>query len=72
MVDRLLAFQPTVIRGNASEISTLAGNQIETKGVDSTASGADVYHQAKTLLAQAEVIAISGESDYSLSNSLML
>ena len=70
MVDQLLAFQPTVIRGNASEISTLAGNQIETKGVDSTASSADVYHQAKTLLAQAEVIAISGESDYILSKQL--
>lgn len=70
MVDTLLAFHPTIIRGNASEISTLAGNQVETKGVDSAVKSADVYHQAKVLLAHAEVIAISGESDYILSQQL--
>ena len=46
--DQLLAFKPTVIRGNASEISTLAGNQVESKGVDTTLNSADVYAQAKT------------------------
>lgn len=70
MVDQLLAFKPTIIRGNASEISTLAGNHIETKGVDSTANSADVYQQAKTLFAHSGVIAISGESDYILSQEL--
>lgn len=70
MVDQLLAFQPTIIRGNASEISTLAGQHIESKGVDSTAKSTDVYQQAKNLLTKAEVIAISGESDFILSKQL--
>ena len=67
MVDELLQYHPTVIRGNASEISNLAGNQVLSKGVDSTLDSADVYNQAKVLLAHAECIAISGESDFILS-----
>lgn len=67
MVDELLQFKPSVIRGNASEISTLAGNQIASKGVDSTVSSHDIYQQALPLLAHSECIAISGESDYILS-----
>lgn len=70
MVDKLLQYHPTVIRGNASEISTLAGNQVESKGVDSTLDSADVYHQAKVLLAHADCIAISGESDFILTKEL--
>lgn len=70
MVDELLQYYPTVIRGNASEISTLAGNQVESKGVDSTLDSADVYHQAKVLLAHADCIAISGESDFILTKEL--
>lgn len=67
MVDELLQFKPTIIRGNASEISTLAGNQVESKGVDSTLNSADVYNQAKVLLEHAECVAISGESDFIIS-----
>lgn len=66
-VDELLPFKPTIIRGNASEISTLAGNQVQSKGVDSTLNSADVYHQAKALLQYAKCIAISGESDFIVS-----
>lgn len=65
-VDELLQYCPTVIRGNASEISALAGNQTASKGVDSTLNSAEVYEQAKTLLTHAECIAISGESDFIL------
>ncbi|CAG2156416.1 unnamed protein product [Oppiella nova] len=32
MVDQLVLLKPNVIRGNASEISALAGNQVESKG----------------------------------------
>lgn len=46
-VDQLLNFKPNIIRANASEISTLAGNQTESKGVDSTLNSQDVYEQAK-------------------------
>lgn len=68
MVDELLKFKPTIIRGNASEISALAGNQVESKGVDSTLNSADVYEQAKSLLEHTECVAISGESDFIVSN----
>src|SRR5690554_7407053 len=51
MVDALLTFQPSVIRGNASEIGGLAGAQVESKGVDSTLDSTAVYAQAKSLLA---------------------
>ncbi|NHB57306.1 hydroxyethylthiazole kinase [Acinetobacter sp. 194] len=68
MVNELLTYKPTVIRGNASEISTLAGDQnVESKGVDSTLKSADVYEHAKVLLEHCECVAISGESDYIIS-----
>lgn len=70
MVDTLLQFNPAVIRGNASEIGALAGNQIQSKGVDSTVSSASVYRQAQPLLEHATCIAISGESDFILSKEL--
>ena len=65
-VDRLLQFKPNVIRGNASEISALAGNNVLSKGVDSTLQSHDVITQAQALFAHAEVVAISGESDFIL------
>lgn len=64
MTNSLLAFKPTVIRGNASEISALAGHQVHTKGVDSTLQSNQVYQQAKSLLASTECVAISGETDF--------
>lgn len=70
MTNELLQYQPTVIRGNASEISGLAGHQVVGKGVDSTLDSAEVYAQAWTLLDHAECIAISGESDFILSKAL--
>lgn len=70
MTDELLQFKPSVIRGNASEISTLAGNQVQSKGVDSTLSSDQAYQQAFSLLTHANCIAISGESDYILSKEL--
>ena len=72
MVDQLILLKPTIIRGNASEISTLAGNQVESKGVDSTVSSNEVYLQALTLLNHCECVAISGESDFVLSKELNL
>ena len=66
-VDQLLQFHPNIIRGNASEISTLAGHQIQSKGVDSTLNSQDVYTQAKSLLQYSDCIAISGQSDYIIS-----
>ena len=70
MVDTLLQYKPTVIRGNASEISGLAGNQGESRGVDSTLNSAEIYLHALPLLEHAECIAISGESDFILSKEI--
>lgn len=65
--DNLLKFKPTVIRGNASEISALAGGETQPKGVDSTLESHYAYQQAKKLLGLSQCIAISGESDFILS-----
>ncbi|WP_151823987.1 hydroxyethylthiazole kinase [Acinetobacter bereziniae] len=70
MVDQLVLLHPTIIRGNASEISALAGNQVESKGVDSAVSSNEVYLQAQALLNHCECVAISGESDFVLSKEL--
>lgn len=70
MVDQLVLLHPTIIRGNASEISALAGNQVESKGVDSAVSSNEVYLQAQALLNHSECVAISGESDFILSKEL--
>jgi hydroxyethylthiazole kinase len=63
---RLLALKPTIVRGNASEIMTLAGAAgAATKGVDSTA-GSDAAVDAAVALAAraATVVAVTGEVDY--------
>lgn len=70
MTDQLVNLKPTVIRGNASEISALAGNQTQSKGVDSTIASQDIYLQAIPLLKHCECVAISGESDFILSKQL--
>ncbi|WOE32103.1 MULTISPECIES: hydroxyethylthiazole kinase [unclassified Acinetobacter] len=69
-IDELITLQPSVIRGNASEICALAGHQIQSKGVDSTLNSTDVYQQAKVLLQYSPCIAISGEADFILSKAM--
>ena len=67
MSDSLLHYKPSVIRGNASELSGLAGQHVVTKGVDSTLSNTEVLQHVQQLFAHTDVIAISGESDFILS-----
>ncbi len=61
----LLALRPTVIRGNASEILTLAGMAGRARGVDAGDS-VDAAIDAATTLAQSTkcVVAVSGPVDY--------
>ena len=66
-VDEILLYQPSIIRGNASEIYTLAGNHSESKGVDSLLESSAVYLHAQALFPHTDCIAISGESDFILS-----
>lgn len=70
IVDDLLKYHPTIIRGNASEITTLAGAQSSSKGVDSTLDSKQVIDQAQQLLGTCDCVAISGKTDYILSKAL--
>lgn len=57
--------KPSVIRGNASEIMSLAKENTTTKGVDSTASSNAALDAAKRLaLETGAVVVISGEEDF--------
>lgn len=57
--------QPTIIRGNASEIMALNNADIKTKGVDSTESTDSALAGAKKLAKKLEAtVVISGEVDY--------
>ncbi|MDD7909755.1 hydroxyethylthiazole kinase [Pseudovibrio exalbescens] len=65
LAKELLAFKPTVIRGNASEIMALAGEGSGGKGVDSTDSSEAALVAAKTLArTSGAVVAVSGPTDY--------
>lgn len=56
--------QPTVIRGNMSEIKVLAGLEVKTKGVDSIASEENAEAIAKKLASEWNcIIAITGKTD---------
>lgn len=57
--------QPSIIRGNASEIIALLDAQAQTKGVDSTNTSDAALDSAKALASQTgAVVVISGETDY--------
>lgn len=63
-VESLLAYQPTVIRGNPSEIRSLATATAEGKGVDSESGSADALDAAIALARRTgAVIAVTGEID---------
>ncbi|MDF2500647.1 MAG: Hydroxyethylthiazole kinase [Anaerosporomusa subterranea] len=65
----LQVVQPTVIRGNMSEIKTLAGLEAVTRGVDSTADTADGDQAAQTVAKKLNcVVTITGKIDLIVSN----
>lgn len=56
---------PSIIRGNASEIMALSDSKVKTKGVDSTDSSEVALSAAKSLAARSgAIVVISGETDY--------
>ncbi len=64
-VAELLALKPTVIRGNASEIISLAGEHAMGQGVDSGDSVASAEAAARALaIRQGCVVAVTGERDF--------
>ena len=61
----LLKLKPTVLRGNASEIISIAGNESGGKGVDSTSSSNEALDAAISLAIHHKiVVAVTGEVDY--------
>lgn len=65
VIRKLLAFHPTVIRGNASELIALAGGNGGGKGVETTASSDDALAFVKQLAVDTgAVVAVSGPVDY--------
>lgn len=64
LAHELLALGPTVVRGNASEVLTLAGGHGGSRGADSTLDPADVAAAARALAtAHGCVVAVSGPVD---------
>lgn len=64
-LEMIRSYHPSVIRGNASEIMCLAGEQISSKGVDSSNSSSDAVLAAKSLAqASGAVVSVSGAVDY--------
>ena len=58
---------PTVIRGNASELMSMAGAAIQTRGVDSSAAAGDALGAAQALLARTGgTVCVSGAVDHIL------
>jgi hydroxyethylthiazole kinase len=59
------ALRPAIIRGNASEIMAVCGDQARTKGVDSTEASGGALAAARELHAGfGSVVCISGATDY--------
>ena len=58
---------PTVIRGNGSEIMSVAGDSMQTRGVDSTAAANDAIAAALALVQRTQgVVCVSGQTDHIL------
>ena len=58
---------PTVIRGNGSEIMSVAGSSVQTRGVDSSAAANDALGAARALAERTQgVVCVSGETDHIL------
>jgi hydroxyethylthiazole kinase len=65
IVEELIRFKPTVIRGNASEILAVSGEAGRARGVDSTVSSNEALDAAVKLAECTDaVVALSGEVDY--------
>lgn len=64
IVAGLLDHAPTVIRGNASEILSIATSQAGGRGVDSAAASTDALHAAQALAAErSTVVVVTGAED---------
>lgn len=67
-IEQLLATAaPNVLRGNASEIMSVAGSAVQTRGVDSSAPAHDALGAAQALAGRTQgVVCVSGQVDHVL------
>lgn len=67
-IERLLmTASPTVMRGNGSEIMSVAGAAVQTRGVDSSAQANDALGAAQALVQRTQgVVCVSGPTDHVL------
>lgn len=73
IVRELITLQPTLIRGNASEILALSGAVGGGKGVDATVSSTEAVSAAVALAAESgAVVALSGQTDYITDGSVVI
>ncbi len=69
----LAGMKPTIIRGNASEIMSLAGASGAGKGVDSTASSDAALTAAASLAERTgAVVAVTGATDYATDGRILI
>ena len=67
VAELLEAGNPTVLRGNASEILSVAGVAAATRGVDSSAASDDAVRAARELTSRLDaVVCVSGATDHVL------
>ncbi len=67
------ADQPTIIRGNASEIMALTDDRLKTKGVDSTTASNEALHAAQSLSKKHQcAVCVSGVVDYIVEGERMM
>jgi hydroxyethylthiazole kinase len=58
---------PTVIRGNGSEVMSVAGSDVKTRGVDSGSAANDALGAAQALATRTQgVVCVSGQTDHIL------
>ncbi len=63
--DLIRAGQPTILRGNASEILALMDDRLKTKGVDSTAASDEALYAAQSISKTCQcTVCVSGAVDY--------
>ncbi|HEV7435874.1 MAG TPA: hydroxyethylthiazole kinase [Pseudorhizobium sp.] len=65
IVNELMGLKPTIIRGNASEILALAGEEFRGQGVDSGDSALSARSAAEALARRhASIVAVTGDVDF--------
>ncbi len=65
IVNDLLKFKPTIIRGNPSEIMVLAGAESNSQGVDSHDDAESAFEYAETVAREFDcIVAMTGKFDY--------